>query len=50
MNDRLMIAASVALSAWLILLLTGFAGGGAVHLLLLAGLALAFKALRDRVR
>ncbi len=30
----------VALSAWLILLLTGFAAGGAVHLLLAASLIL----------
>lgn len=40
--------AAVAISAWLILLLSGFAAGGAVHLLLGGALVLLFRALRLR--
>lgn len=46
--DGLLLASGVLVSAWLILLLTGFAGGGAVHLLLLAALALGFKGFQAR--
>lgn len=35
-------AAAACLAAWLVLLLTGFALGGAVHLLAAAGVALAW--------
>lgn len=35
-------------SAWLLALLTGFVFGGALHLLLAAGLAVLFRSLRAR--
>ncbi len=38
MKDAHLFAAGGLISAWLILLLAGFAAGGAVHLLLAAGL------------
>ncbi len=39
-------AGGAALSAWLVLLLSGFALGGAVHLLLVAALVLLYRAWR----
>jgi hypothetical protein len=46
--DGQLLAAGCLLSGWLILLLAGFAAGGAVHLLLAASLALAAKGLIAR--
>jgi hypothetical protein len=46
--DGQLLAAGCLLSGWLILLLTGFAAGGAVHLLLAASLVLAAKGLQSR--
>ena len=45
-KDNQILAGGAALSAWLILLLSGFALGGAVHLLLAGAVALLFGALR----
>lgn len=47
MSDGLFLGAGALISAWLILLLSGVAAGGAVHLLLLAGIALFVKARRQ---
>ena len=46
MRDNQLLAAGVAFSAWFVLLLSGLAAGGAIHLLLGAALVLAFRALR----
>ena len=40
-TDLRILGAAVAISVWLVLLLTGWAFGGLVHLLLVAGLVLA---------
>lgn len=42
------LVAGLAISAWLILLLAGYAAGGAVHLLLGAALVLLFRTPRPR--
>lgn len=46
--DRGFFVAGGLLSAWLLALLTGFVLGGAVHLLLAAGLVVFFRLLRFR--
>lgn len=48
MSDRLFFGAGALISAWLILLLSGVAAGGAVHLLLVGGVVVFVKALRSR--
>jgi hypothetical protein len=47
-SDSQLLAAGFLLSGWFILLLAGWAAGGAVHLLLAASLVLAGKGLRAR--
>lgn len=44
--DNHLLAAGFLFSGWFILLLSGWAAGGAVHLLLAASLVLAAKGLR----
>ena len=47
-TDRGFFFAGGLFSAWLLALLTGFVLGGAVHLLLAAGLVVFFRLLRAR--